>query len=52
VIEREFEDAVGAKSVGFSHSDFGFVVEAFHDTAGDQFLSPEVIEDEFPMLTN
>jgi hypothetical protein len=29
--------------------DFGFVVEAFHDTARDQLLSSEVAENEFAM---
>jgi hypothetical protein len=33
------------EAVGFSHGDFGFVVEALDNTAGKQFLSPEVIED-------
>jgi hypothetical protein len=35
VIEGEFQNPVGAESVGFSHSDFGFVVEPFHRAAGD-----------------
>jgi hypothetical protein len=52
VIEREFERAEGSKSVGSSHSDFGFVVEALDDAAGKQLLSPEVIEDELAMLTH
>ena len=34
VIEGEFEDAIGAEAVGFSHSDFGLVVQALHDAAG------------------
>jgi hypothetical protein len=28
VIEGEFEDAEGAEAVGFSHGDFGFVIQA------------------------
>ena len=52
MIEREFEAAEGAKTVGFSHSDFGLVVQAFHNAAGKQFLSPEVIEDQLAMLTH
>jgi hypothetical protein len=38
VIEGEFEDAIGAKTVGFSHGDFGLVVQTFDDSAGEQFL--------------
>ena len=34
VIEGEFEDAVGAESVGSSHSDFSLVVQALDDAAG------------------
>ena len=49
MIEGEFEDAVGAKTVGFSHGDFGLVVQAFDDAAGEQFLSAEIIEYEFAM---
>ena len=51
MIESEFEDAEGAKAIGFSHGDFGLVVQAFHNAAGNQLLSPEVIEDQLPVLT-
>jgi hypothetical protein len=37
VIEGEFEDAVGAKAIGFSHGEFGFVIQSFNDPAGKQF---------------
>ncbi len=37
-------------TVGFSHGDFRLIVQAFHDTAGDQFLSSEIVEDEFAVL--
>jgi hypothetical protein len=46
VIEGEFESAEGAEAVGFSHRDFGFVVEALNDAAGKEFLSAEVVEDQ------
>jgi hypothetical protein len=49
VIEAEFEDAIGAKIVGFSHGDFGLVVQTFDDAAGKQFLSAEIVKDEFAM---
>src|ERR1017187_6992020 len=52
MIEREFEAAEGAKAVGFSHSDFGLVVQAFHNAAGKQLLSPEIIEDQLAVLTH
>jgi hypothetical protein len=46
VIEGEFEDTEGAESVGFSHSDFCFVVQAFNDAAGEQLLGAEIVEDQ------
>ena len=49
VIQRQFQDAKGAKSVGFSHGDFGFVVQTLDDTAGKQLLSAEIVEDQFPV---
>ena len=51
MIEGEFKAAEGAEAVGFSHSDFGFVVETLNDAAGEQFLSPEIVQDEFAVLT-
>src|SRR6202049_5260582 len=46
VVEGDFGDAEGAESVGFSHSEFGFVVEALDDAAGELFSGAEIIEDE------
>jgi hypothetical protein len=43
VIEREFENAEGTESIGSSHSDFGFVVQALDNAAGKQLLSPEIV---------
>src|ERR1017187_2965070 len=51
MIEGEFEDTEGAKTVGFSHGDFGFVVEALDDAAGNELLSAEIVEDQFAVLT-
>jgi len=42
VIEGEFEDMKGAETVGFSHSEFGFVVQALDNSAGEQFLSAKI----------
>jgi hypothetical protein len=50
VIEREFEAAEGAEPVGFSHGDFGFVVQALDDATGKQLLSAEIVEDQFAVL--
>jgi hypothetical protein len=44
VIESEFQDAVGAKPVRFSHGDFGFVVQALDDAAGNELLRSEIVE--------
>jgi hypothetical protein len=43
---REFAPE-GSESVGFSHSDFGFVVQALDYAAGELFVSAEIVEDEF-----
>src|ERR1039458_4211459 len=51
MIEGKFEYAIGAKPVGFSHGDFGLVIQALHNAARDQLLSPEVVEDELAVLT-
>jgi hypothetical protein len=50
VIKREFETAEGAEPVGFSHGDFGFVVQTLDDAAGKQLLSAEIVEDQFAVL--
>jgi hypothetical protein len=39
-----------AKTVGFSHGDFGLVVQAFHSPVGNHFFCTEVIEDEFSVF--
>src|SRR5450759_679963 len=51
MIQGEFEDTEGAEAVGFSHRDFGFVVQALDNAAGKELLSTEIVEDEFAMLT-
>jgi len=50
VIERKFEAAERAETVGFSHGDFGLVVQALHDAAGQHLLSAEIVQDEFAMI--
>lgn len=44
MVERELRGSEGSKAVGFSHADFGFVVEPFDDAAGEQLVRPEVIQ--------
>src|SRR5215831_14829936 len=51
MVQREFKDPVGAKTVRFSHGNFGLVVQTLHNPAGNKLLSAEVIQDQFPMLT-
>ena len=50
MIEGEFENTEGAEAVGFSHGDFGFIVQALNDTAGEELLSAEIVEDQLTML--
>ena len=38
-------------TLGFSHGDFSFIVEALDDAAGKQLLSPEIVQNQFTMLT-
>ena len=47
MIQGDFGDVEGAESIGFSHGEFGFVVEALDDAAGELFSGSEIIEDEF-----
>ena len=46
MIEGEFGDSEGSEPVGFSHSDFGFVVEPLDYAAGKLFSGAKVVEDE------
>ena len=48
-MKREFQDAEGAKAIGSSHGDFGFVVEPFDDAAGELLLGFEVVEQQGAM---
>src|SRR5712692_4307052 len=46
MIQRKFSDSEGSKPVGFSHGDFGFVVETLDNPTGDHFFGLEIIENE------
>ena len=48
MIEGEFQNSVRSEAVGFSHGDFGLVVQALYSAAGNQLLRPKVVEDELP----
>src|ERR1035441_5991973 len=50
MIKGEFEGAVVAESIRFSHGDFGLVVQPLHDAAGKQCLRPEIVQDEFTVV--
>src|SRR5271166_2748249 len=43
-IEREFQDAEGAKAIGSSHGYFGFIVQPLDHTAGKLLLGLEIVE--------
>ena len=45
MIEGEFKDTEGAKAIGSSHGDFGFVVQPLDYAAGELFASTEIVED-------
>src|ERR1700680_1445390 len=49
MIQGEFSHSEGSKSVGFSHGDFSFVVEALYHPAGNDLSGREVIENEVAM---
>jgi hypothetical protein len=49
VIQGKFEDSIGAKAIGLSQGDFGFVVQALHNAAGNPLLSEEVVENQLPV---
>ena len=47
VIQGQFGNSEGPRPVGFSHSDFNFVVQAFDYRSGELRSIPKVVEDEF-----
>ena len=51
MIEGEFEDRKGAEAIGFSHGEFGFVVQSLNNAAGEKLLSAEIVEDKLAVLT-
>ena len=47
MIKSQFRDFEGAKARGFSHSDFGLVVQPLDDNAGERLAGAEIVEQEF-----
>ena len=39
----------GSEAVGFSHSEFGLVVEALNDATGELLFGMEVVQNEHPV---
>src|SRR5271166_5799034 len=49
VIQRDFRDVEGAEAVGFSHRQFGLVVETLDHAAGELLSGAEVVQDQRTM---
>ena len=49
VIQGEVSHSEGSKTVGFSHGDFGLVVETLDHATGDDLLGLELVENEGPV---
>ena len=49
VIQRDFRDVEGAEAVGFSHGQFGLVVETLDHAAGELLPGAEVVQDQRTM---
>ena len=43
--KRDFQDIGGLEAIGFSHGQFGLVVQALHHAIGDLPLGLEPVED-------
>ena len=46
MIQCDFRNPKGAESVGFSQGEFGFIVEALHDSGGELFSGPEIVQND------
>jgi hypothetical protein len=46
MIQRGFRDVEGSESVGFSHGQFGLVVETLDHTAGELLPGAEIVQDQ------
>src|ERR1700730_13117500 len=45
VIQGKFDNGESSESIGFSHCQFGLVVQAFDDAAGELLFGSEIVED-------
>jgi len=50
MIQGKFCGLKGSKTVGFSHSDFGFVVQALDHAAGELLASPEIVQQQLAVV--
>ena len=46
MIQGDFGDVEGAEPIGFSHGEFGFVVQPLDHTAGELLFGAEVVQDQ------
>src|SRR5438874_12792375 len=51
MVESEYKCAEDAEDVRFYHGNFGFIVQALNDAATKQLLNQEIVQDQFPVLT-
>ena len=49
MIERDLHHAKRSEAIGFSHGDFGFVIQALDDPAGIRLASAEIIQQQLAM---
>ena len=49
MIQSEFNNGESSESISFSHCQFGLVVQALDDAAGELLFGSEIIEDQFAM---
>ena len=46
MVQGDFRDMEGAEPIGFSHGQFGLVVEPLDDAAGELLPGAEVVQDQ------
>ena len=50
MIQSDFDTMIGSKPIGFSGSEFSFVVQTLYYPTGESFLGPEPIEQQGSMI--
>src|SRR5262245_29084360 len=51
MIQSDFDNVEGSETVGFSHGEFGLVVEALDHSAGELLLGSEIVENQFAVTS-